>query len=278
MHEIPFSFELPISFFEKAAGEPSKMRRIGGIISTENPDRHGEIILQDGLDLDEFIANGWLNDNHSKATEDILGYPEVVQKYKKGQQLPDGNVAHANGTWMEGYLLNTPKADRIWELGNALQETNRRLGYSVEGGIYKRIGRNKKTIAKAKVRNVAITNCPVNTDSRLDILSKSLQAVQASEDPLDKMLGMGSPSPGSAPSGPVSGMGAGQVLTPESLLRDPKKQKKLFDEEEKKKSLTKSLTDGQAIDWLMAKRPDLSLHAASQLINITKALKKQGRL
>jgi hypothetical protein len=270
---MPFDFEFPVSVFEKSDAGAGKQRRIGGVISTERPDRQDETILQRGLDFSDFLTNGWYNDNHSKKTTGILGYPEEVQQFQKGDQLPNGRLAKASGTWAEGYLLDTKPADDIWELGKALQKTGRSLGFSVEGSIQRRIGPLRKTIAKAKVRNVAITNCPVNSDSKLEILAKSLEAVEASEpDVVEKALTMG--TPGVSPTGTRTGEGAGQVMGKEDLESDVCT---TCDEKCSKKT-KKSLTDSEAIAWVQAHRPNTSLTAACRIVEITKNLKRQGRL
>lgn len=155
----PFAFECPISVFKADDAADGKQRRVAGIISTENPDRQREVILQDGLDFGDFINHGWFNDNHKDSMDAVLGYPETVSTFKRGEKLPDGSKAPTDCTWVEGYLLNTEKAEKVWELAQALQSTHRRLGYSVEGSIEKRSGVGDRTIAKAKIRNVAITHC-----------------------------------------------------------------------------------------------------------------------
>ena len=149
--ELPFKFELPIDAWTEKAGEAGKERRIGGIISTESADRHGEIVLQRGLDFKDFLKNGWFNDNHSKDTTGILGYPIKVEKVQHA-----GKQAHR----VEGYLLPGYKpADKIWDLARSLQKTGRRLGFSIEGSVRQRTGPRENVIAEAVVRNVAITNC-----------------------------------------------------------------------------------------------------------------------
>jgi len=246
--EIPFKVELPVSFFEKADAAPDKQMRIGGIVSSEEPDLQGDTLIQKGLDFSAFLTNGWYNDNHSKETT-ALGYPESVEQFAKGETLPDGTTAKAACTWAEGYLLKGwEPAEKIWKFAKALQGTGRRLGFSVEGSILRRTGELRKTVAHAKVRNVAITGCPVNTSSGLTTLSKSLAVAESMapgtldqiinagdlsdcltnlERLLEKALTMGTPStPGTAPTGPVEGEGAGQVLARESLDKDEKDKKK----------------------------------------------------
>jgi hypothetical protein len=122
----------------------------------------------------------------------------------------------------------------LWELANALQKTPRRLGFSVEGRVTQRMNKaGEPIVARAVVRNVAVTNCPVNNKTALEVLAKSLQAAEMS-----KALEAGpapgpSSDPGSVPAGvPLSGIGAGRVLMPESMSgytpngAQPKKKKK----------------------------------------------------
>lgn len=275
MSKLPFDFEIPVDFFEKANAEPGKQRRIGGLASVETKDRQDETILQRGLDFSDFLINGWFNDNHSKVTTDILGYPEVTQYFDKGTKLPNGQKAVANGHWVEGYLLNTPKADKVWELGKALQETKRRLGFSVEGKILKREGAKKKTIAEAKVRNVAITNCPVNTGATMEILAKSLVVVENSDpDELEKTLGMGHPTPGQGPVGVKTGEDAGQVLTPEHLEDDEKDLLR----KKKKNKIKKSLTDKDVRAWFQARLPKATSTQIDRVVALTHALKRRGEI
>lgn len=205
--EIPFRFEMPFEVWYKA-GEPGKERRIGGLISTESKDRQGEVVLQRGLDFSEFIKHGWINDNHSKETTGIVGYPTLVEK-----TTHRGRPA----TRFEGYLLQGyERADKIWDLANVLQKTNRRLGFSIEGGVQRRDGLEGEIVAKAKVRNVAVTSCPVNTDTQLEVIAKSLMAMEGADPSMDDIrralaAGAAITAPGAwAP-------GNGFALRPESM-------------------------------------------------------------
>ena len=211
--EIPFKFEMPIEVFLKA-GDKGKERRIGGIISTETKDRHGEVVLQRGLDFSYFLSNGWFNDNHSKETTGVVGYPIKVEK-----TIHKGKQAH----YVEGYLIPGYKpANDIWDLANALQKTGRRLGFSIEGGVRRRSGSNDTVVAEAGVRNVAITNCPVNTDTGMDVLAKSMQVIEAmpEEEWIRRALSAGNAI--TAPATPAPGDGF--ALRTESMEREPKRQ------------------------------------------------------
>ena len=257
---LPFQFETSVSFFEKADAPEGMERRIGGLVSLESRDRQNEIVLQEGLDWDDFLHNGgWFNDNHSKETDGILGYPdpESLRIIEKGNKCPDGQIAPARGTWVEGYLLKgdgNERYDRIWKLGKALQQSGRRLGYSVQGGVLRRAGRDRKTIAKARVRHVAITNCPVHQDTRLEVLAKSLRAIENAElsdvekawESFYRALTAGQAGD---QSGPRTGEGAGQLLMLESLEGDPH-----------------NLTKSEAIVYVQERYPDVSFPTAKRIV------------
>ncbi len=284
---LPFQIYMPGAgvWLDKSAPE-GRQRRIGGLISTDSRDRQGEVVIQKGLDFTEFMDSGYFNDNHAKDTDSPVGYPqaETLQYISKGEVCPDGKAAPGNGHWAEGYLLESKRGDKIWDLARALHKAGdeRRLGFSIEGSIQKRIGKGRKTIAKAKVRNVAITNCPVNLDTRMETLTKSLQLVEQAGDEnwspeqLWKALGMGTgggAGPATQPAGPQTGATAGQVLVPESLER--KKRKKLKnDEDEAKKALTPEL----AWDYARARFPSISAQQVGRLVQTTALLKAQGAI
>jgi hypothetical protein len=282
--ELPFDFEMPLHVFEKADAGVGKTRRIGGVASLDSDDRHQEVVLQSGLNWQDFNKNGWFNDNHSKKTVDILGYPDGPARYfRKGQALPSGDKAKANCHWVEGYLLDTPKADEVWELGKALAKTHRRLGLSVEGKIFRRQGLGNKVIAEALVRNVAITNCPVHPDAKMEVLAKSLLAVEHAEpDELEKALTMGvaTPGVGVATQGPQSGPGAGKVLVGQSLEHGaprPRLDAKEDEEKEKAKKAT-VLTKSEAFAWVRARMPRATPDQIERFLKLTRTAKRAGNL
>lgn len=303
MSGLPFQFEVEADVFEKADAAPGKERRIGGVVSTERPDRQEERVLADGLDFTDWKKNGWYNDNHSKDTDGIVGYPEDVKRFRKGEPLPNGKKADVDGYWAEGYLLKTERANRLWELGKALAGTGRRLGFSVEGSILKRDGPKtiaKKSddgkvtwvgnrIAKALVRNVAITNAPVNTDTGLEILARSLTAMEAADlddvevrlTVLEKALAMGPAQPMVAPAmrGPQSGIGAGAIITPKSLECDEAPAKPMKRRKRKKglpsELAAKALSNSEAIAVVRWALP-VDAAMAGRIVRCARALKRRG--
>lgn len=227
-----FSFDFDVEVFQKASPDGQE-RRIGGIVSTDQLDRQSEILLQDGLDFGPFLKSGWFNDNHDSATDAVVGYPTMASI----RELPDGS----KGWYVEGYLLKGhDRADRIWELANALQKTDRRLGFSVEGAIVERDRSNPKTVRKAIVREVAVTRCPVNEGTALQVLAKALSAGSAVADP------------GVAP-------GEGFALRKESLEGGE-------DEDEKKKRKKRGFSKSEAVAYLRTLNKSLSAEKAEQIV------------
>ena len=270
-----FQIYAPLAFFEKASAGEDKRMRIAGVISTEKLDKQGEVVIQKGLDFSPFLSHGWFNDNHKKGTDDVLGYPTSVSRFQKGEKLPDGTIATSNGTWAEGYLVNSNRGRSIWDLGMGLAKAggDRRLGFSIEGNVTKRSGPDRKTIAKATVTNTAITNCPVGMDTRLECLIKSLDAAEAGEeedegeDDIDKALSAtGGPAaaPGQNPStqGPTTGEGAGRILAGQSL------------EDEERDVVTKS----EAIATIMHRFPGTDASTAERAYRTLSTLAEQNLL
>lgn len=139
--------------------EEKEGRRIGGYCSTEHLDRQSEVVLQKGLDFSDFISYGYFNDNHNQGTSALVGVPESAEFHK------------GKGWYTTGHLLKGfSRSDDIWALAKSLEGTKRRLGFSIEGKV---VERNGNKIVKAKIRNVAVTNCPVNPNCTWDLLSKS---------------------------------------------------------------------------------------------------------
>lgn len=182
--ELPFAVDAEGYFFEKA-GEGSKKRRVAGVVSNEEEDQDGQVLLQDGLDFEYFLSKGFFNEHHERSIGGIVGYPELVQKFKKGDTLPNGALAKGKCTYAEGHLLeNDPRADVIWQKGLALKGTPRSLHFSVEGKV-RALSPDQKYVVKAIVRNCAITAHPVNANgvnARLFMKALDLSAGAERED------------------------------------------------------------------------------------------------
>lgn len=155
-------------------------RRIGGTCSTETLDRQEERVIAKGLDFGPFLSYGWFNDNHSAATSAVLGWP--TNAYLKSDRW-----------FTEGCLLKGYKpADDVWELAKSLEKSGapRLLGFSIEGKVVQR-DTNSNRIIRAIVRNVAITNCPVNPDCEWRVLAKAFAPVETIDNAVRKAMSVG---------------------------------------------------------------------------------------
>jgi hypothetical protein len=245
MATLPFELAGEAYFYEDLSKGKGRTRRVAGVISTETRDRQNEIVIQKGLNFDPFLQYGFLNDDHSKDTDGIVGWPESVQLFQKGDKLPNGMIAKSNCSWLDGYLFEgegNTRADRIWGTAQAINKSGspRSLGFSLQGSVLKRSGPGRKVVAEAVVSHCAVTSVPVNTETKLEALAKSLTLIPQFPDDLDKLLEIqkaltmgNSPNPiaHGKDAGPIQGEGAGQILAGQSLEHDKTKKKKLRKDE-----------------------------------------------
>lgn len=251
---------VPVRVYDDASKAGARRRRIAGVISTESIDRQGEAILQRGMDFSDFLKNGWYNDNHSPSMGDVLGWPESVKHFGAGEQLPDGSIAKNNCTWTEGYLSNRPNADAVWDLANDLKGTGRSLGFSIEGKIRQRQGPGGRVIGKASIQHVAVTHCPVNSETHLMPLLRSLSAIEALEtyeisEPTDKALTTCTNAPSER-----EDLVGGKVDT----ARARKRRKELL----ASKHAEKSLAVDAALQWVFKNMPDASIDNALAIVQL----------
>lgn len=177
---MDFTIYCPITLAKATAGgDPSKRLRIAGVVSTDKLDKQSEEILQEGLDFSDCLREGWFNDNHSgSSVTGPVGVPAGVTFFRKGQTLPDGRKAHRPCWWVDGYLLDDEQGQALYAKLQAVEKTggDRRYGFSIEGSVVERDPFQPHRVKKAKVRHIAITHCPVNTDSYLVTLAKALSS------------------------------------------------------------------------------------------------------
>jgi hypothetical protein len=184
-----FKIFLPASVV-KAGKDKDGKRWIQGIASTSHKDLQNEYVMQDGLDFSYFLKHGHLNNDHKQGPENIVGEPTDAKITK-------------DGLWIKGFLFKGKEnADYWWEHINSLEQSgsNRKVGFSVEGKVKKKVGAK---IVECWIKNVAITASPVNTHTWAEI-AKSLSGSELIEgEDEEKALSAGS--------------AAGQSLVPESL-------------------------------------------------------------
>lgn len=251
--ENDFRVFVPNLLLSERSEDVYNSRRIAGVMSTERRDRQDETVLSKGLDFSDFLQLGHFNDNHSQLTSAIVGYPERAEFHKDLGDI-DSKLKSYPGWTCEGYILKgTKRSDDIWELAKTLTKVpNRKLGFSIEGKV---IRRSDKCIEKAKIRNVAITNCPVNTDATWNVLEKSF---------FDSDYAIKAMSAGYA-TGPSTQSNGGALRT-EDLDADVKENLRL----KKKKRLERALMDIlgfdellKAMEYALERRDDLNDEAAA---------------
>jgi hypothetical protein len=175
MTTVPFQFYMPMVDLEKS--EDGHMF-FGGFSSSEARDLEGEDVIQKGLDFSEFVSYGWFNDNHTSGLMGggVVGVPvpeQGVTWLQKGEPKPlNQEPADRSGWYVQGELLDTEEGRSIWDKACALRKTlsKRHLGMSLEGEVVERDG---PKILKAKVRNIALTEKPVNRDTTMEVLTKA---------------------------------------------------------------------------------------------------------
>jgi len=161
--------------FIKSTDQENGRIYVEGIISTENEDAQGEIMLQKGMDYSYFKKRGYLNLEHRQGPENMIGAPTELKSMKyKG--IP--------ATFMKGYLFaDNPKVKEIMTSINAMKnaDCDRGLGFSVEGAVIERDPKNPKIITKSKILNVSLVASPANPDSVM-ALCKSIYAEYMKEE------------------------------------------------------------------------------------------------
>jgi len=154
-----FKFLVPVDITKSEDGE----MRIGGIAATEDRDAQGEIVKMDGLDISALRdGRGVFNDDHRKGFENIVGIIDNADLTDKG-------------LYVEGPLLKNEKGRNIYEIMQHCKKSNKppRVQMSIEGKIFKREGKDRKIITKAKIDKIALTLDPVNRSTYADLV-KSL--------------------------------------------------------------------------------------------------------
>ncbi len=260
-----FSHFCPISDWKKTEG--GRMM-VGGFVSDELEDRHGEIVIQKGLNFDDFVKYGVLNDNHSDEMTRgaVIGVPDEekpITWLTKGEPNPlTGAAAAQDGWYAMGYFLNTQRGRDAFELGLALQETpHRRLGFSLQGKTLRK-SEDGRIVHEARVRHLAITHQPANPRSAGEFLLKTFDAVDAEFEreqrisALNKALAAGSSI--EASSTPVPGDGF--ALREESL--DGTRRKAKNDDDDDDDDDDDGLTFEKVLRRLHEAHPNLTLTQA----------------
>lgn len=163
----------------KADAPPGRALAVRGVISSERRDLQDEVVVQAGLDLATLGDYGWINDNHSKRPGDEFG--QVTRTYPMSIPGEDGEPVPATG--IEGFFFDTPANRDLHAKAVALRKSGSGVGYgfSIEGQVLARDPKDRRRITKARITQVALTRTPVNRDTLLEAMAKSLDAFDTTD-------------------------------------------------------------------------------------------------
>lgn len=150
---------------EKTADNKGGKWLVRGYASKGNEDLQHDIIPPEAINADYFSTDGYLNYEHIKGPEAIIGVPT------------ENTHVDEKGLYVEGELIKSNKyAQQFFDLAMSLKKSGikRKLGFSIEGVIKKRDDADPRIIRDVVITNVALTTHPANQEARFDAVIKSL--------------------------------------------------------------------------------------------------------
>lgn len=138
---------------------------VQGYATTPDLDLQGDIVLPTGVDTSYFMTKGFINYEHKSDAEFIIGVP-----------TDNSYVDLKKGLFVEAKLFpDNQHAQAMWNLAHMIQkaESNRTLGFSIEGAVIARDDFDKRVIKEVAIQNVALTTHPANPEATWETLVKS---------------------------------------------------------------------------------------------------------
>lgn len=177
--------------------ESKKNTILRGIFSAETPDKSGEVVRIDGIDLSTIEENkGLVNSEHDNSFTKTVGKILNAKKIFKESDCKDEFEKKAFESVNRVPLLvgtielfdgpeDHDEARAIAKIAKYSKRKNEPLllGFSVEGGILERSG---PIIKKSVVRKVAITSGPCNEAARAELVSEMTKSEVAVFDKISK--------------------------------------------------------------------------------------------
>ncbi len=151
----PVRIYVPLAKAGETTERGVKRRFVYGVASTPDWDLQEQRILQEGINAEPLLTQGWFNWNHQDRPGALLGEPWRVEiaPFRKHPAL------HVMGILYQG----VPDADDAWALMKALEDprnaARRRLGWSVQGSVD---DLRADTVVACTVSQLALTHEPVN--------------------------------------------------------------------------------------------------------------------
>jgi len=151
--EDNFNLFVPVTFSKaKQDSSGKKVRKFGGVASTDTKDADDEILEPNGFDLSIFLQEGFFNWAHMSGDPLLaaIGYPTKAE-------------VKDNILYVEGELYDSPLADKVYQLQEILEKSNsgRSLHFSIEGKATKRKSTDKKDSGYKHIEEADIHHCAI---------------------------------------------------------------------------------------------------------------------
>jgi hypothetical protein len=161
-----FEFHVPVEIKKSGNSNDGKMI-LGGIASTADRDREGEMLIPEGFDYNFLLKSGYINWHHqaSKNPEAIIGEPTMAKLVK-------------GGLYIEAELYrDSDMAQKAYSLAQVLNKNSqkRKLGWSIEGKVVERDPANPNRVTKARITGVALTHMPINPKTFVSICKSMVE-------------------------------------------------------------------------------------------------------
>ncbi|MCL8207206.1 MAG: hypothetical protein K6V97_03910 [Actinomycetia bacterium] len=169
----------PLAKAREEVHHGERQRIVYGPISAEVPDGVQDVVVQDGMDCEPLVREGYVNWDHLDGPQHLIGEPLSTRPCKLNDR---GEIDDRHGTIpaTEGRVLlyqGHPPSDAVWSLIQAQERTphaKRRVGFSVQGEILEKQGHY---ITKSRIRHLAMSHQPLMPLS-FAAIAKSLRKTQ----------------------------------------------------------------------------------------------------
>lgn len=164
-----------------------RQRIVYGPISAEVPDGVQDVVVQDGMDCEPLLKDGYVNWDHLDGPQHLIGEPLSVEPARlndRGELDPHGTIPATVGRML--LYQGHPPSDAVWSLVQAQERTphsKRRIGFSVQGEILEKQGHQ---ISKSRIRHMAMSHQPLMPLS-FAAIAKSLRKTMESAGALDTL-------------------------------------------------------------------------------------------
>lgn len=163
--QTDFKIFVPAEVIKSVDGS-EKGNYVRGWASTPDKDKQGDAVLPKGINITKFLNRGYINYEHEKGDDKIIGVPT-----RNSFVDPD------KGLFVEAKLfMDNPFARKMWDLASNIKKSgeDRPLGFSIEGFALSRDTKDASIITRVDITNVALTVNPANENATWEALVKSM--------------------------------------------------------------------------------------------------------